>query len=231
MNNKVKAFVEFRFDHLMKKDILNSYVLIMLFNILLNFLSKGIVDQIVFGAMLFFYIILSNRILNKVKKFMMRTYLYKGLVSIYLNVLFTLTFYYIVHIGKPHDYPVLFFLFLVVLYFNVVSLILAKLNIKKGAFVKDNIDHKYKHRNKKAILVLLSVIFIYGSMIMSLSEFNLTESTLLILYLVALFCTFFFMFKFNSANVQILKAYYINKFNMERDEFNQIDLVERLSRC
>lgn len=231
MNNKVKAFVEFRFDHLIKKDILNSYILIMLFNILLNFLSKGIVDQIVFGAMLFFYIILSNRILNKVKKFMMRTYLYKGLVSVYLNVLFTFSFYYVVHIGQSHDYKILFFLFLVGLYFNVVSLILAKLNIKKGAFVKDNIDHKYKHRNKKAILVLLSVIFIYGSMIMSLSEFNLTESTLLILYLVALFCTFYFMFKFNSANVQILKAYYINKFNMERDECNQIDLVERLSRC
>lgn len=231
MNNKVRAFVEFRFDHLMKKDILNSYILIMLFNIILNFLSKGIVDQILFGVMLFLYIVLSNRILNRVKKFMMRTYLYKGLVSVYLNVLFTLAFYYVVHIGKPHDYQTLFFLFLVVLYFNVVNLILAKHNIKKGAYVKDNIDYKYKHRNNKALLVLLSVIFIYGSMILNLNEFNITESTVLILYLVALFCTFYFMFKFNSVNIQILKAYYINKFNMERDEFNHVDLAERLNRC
>lgn len=231
MKSKVKAYVEYRFDHLIKKDILNSYIIIMLFNILLNFLSKGIVDQIFFGAILFIFIIFSNIVLNRVKKFMMRTYLYKGAVSIYLNILFTLTFYYFIHIGKPHDYQILFFLFIIVLYFNVVSLILAKHKIKKGAYVKENIDYKYKHRNNKAILVLFSVIFIYGSMILSLNEFNLTETTVLILYLVALFCTFYFMFRFNSVNLQILKAYYIHKFNLERDECNHIDLAERLSRC
>jgi hypothetical protein len=231
MKSKVKAFVEFRFDHLIKKDILNSYIIIMLFNIILNFLSKGLGEQILFGAMLFFFIFISNRVLSRVKKFMMRTYLYKGIVSIYLNILFTITFYYVIHINKQHDYEILFFLFLIVLYFNVVSYILAKYNIKKGAYVKENIDYKYKHRNKKAILVLLSVIFIYGSMIMSLNEFNLTETTVLILYLVALFCTFYFMFRFNSVNVQILKAYYIKKFNLEKDELNYVDLEVRLSRC
>jgi hypothetical protein len=230
MKSKVKAFVEFRFDHLIKKDILNSYIIILLFNILLSFLSKGMGDQILFGAMLFFFIFLSSRVLSRVKKFMMRTYLYKGMVSIYLNILFTVTFYYVIRIGQLHDLNILFFLFLIVLYFNVVSYILAKYYVKKGRYTKEETTKNYK-LNFKTVLLLSLVIIAIRLVITRYVYFSFTFSSLAIIYFIALVVTFYLMFRFNSFNLQLLKAYYINKFNLEKDEFNKVDLADRLSRC
>ncbi len=227
MKSKVKAFVDFRFDHLMKKDILNSYIIIMLFNILLYFLSKGLVDQVLFGTMLFFFIILSNRVLI-VKKMMMRTYLYKGIVSIYLNVLFTMTFYYAINIGKQHDFKILFFLFLIATFFNVVSYISTKYNIKKGRYAKEKINLKSK---LDGFLLLFLVIIVANFLLVKYMNFSITLYSLLILYFIAILFTFYFMFLFNAFNLQLLKAYYIKKFRLEKDECNQIDLAERLSRC
>lgn len=231
MKSKVKAFVEYRFDnHLMKKNILNSYIIIMLFNILLIILSKGLGEQILFGTMLFFFIYISNRVLSNVKKIMMKTYLFKGIVSIYLNVLFTITFYYVINIGQQHDFKILFFLFLIVLYFNMVSYILAKYNIKKGRYINEKANIKYKLNFKKGLLLFLLII-IARVVTMKYITFDVTQYSLFILYFVVLLCTFYFMFIFNSVNLQLLKAYYINKFNLEKDEFNDIDLAKRLSRC
>jgi len=228
MKSKVKAFVEFRFDHLIRKDILNSYIIIMLFNIILNFLSKGIGEQILFGAMLFFFIILSNRVLSGVKKIMLRTYMYKGIVSIYLNILFTITFYYVINTGKQHDFKVLFFLFLIATYFNLVSYILAKYNIRKGRYAKEKVNMKSKLDKG---LFLFFLILIARIVMMQYLKFSITQYSFLIIYLVGILCAFYFMFIFNSINLQLLKAYYINKFNLEKDECNQIDLAKRLSRC
>lgn len=230
MKSKVKAFVEFRFDHLIKKDILNSYIIIMLFNILLNFLSKGMGEQILFGAMLFFFIFLSNWVLSKVKKFMMRTYLYKGMVSLYLNILFTVTFYYVIRIGQQHDFNILFFLFLIALYFNVTSYTLAKYNVRKGRYIKEGIIKKYKLNFKKVLLLLLVIIAI-RLLITRFVYFSYPSSFLAVICLIAIVATFYLMFRFNSFNLQLLKAYYINKFNLEKDEFNHLDLADRLSRC
>jgi hypothetical protein len=230
MKSKVKAFVEFRFDHLIKKDILKSYIIIMLFNIFLNILSKGMGEQILFGAMLFFFIFLSNRVLSKVKKFMMRTYLYKGIVSIYLNILFTVTFYYVLRIGQQHDFNILFFLFLIVLYFNVTSYILAKYNVRKGRYLKEVMNRKYRLNVKKGLLLLL--VIIVGSMLVDpYVDLSSPLSSLLMIFFISLLLTFFLLFRCNSFNMQILKAYYINKFNLEKDEFSHIDLADRLSRC
>lgn len=230
MKSKVKAFVEFKFDHLIKKNILNSYIIIMLFNVLLVFLSKGMGEQILFGAMLLFFILLSYRVLKSVKKLMMRTYLYKGIVSIYTNILFTITFYYVINIGQQHDFQILFFLFLIAIYFNVVSYILAKYNIKKGRYVKERINMKFKLSLKKGLLIFL---FLFMARVVSMLyiKINFSQYSLLILYFIVLLCAFYFMFIFNRVNLQILKAYYINKFNLEKDESNHIDLAERLNRC
>ncbi len=228
MKSKVKAFVEFRFDHLIRKDILNSYIIIMLFNILLIFLSKGIGEQILFGGMLFFFIILSNRVLSSVKKIMLRTYMYKGIVSIYLNILFTITFYYVINTGKLHDFKVLFFLFLIATYFNLVSYILAKYNIKKGRYAKEKVNIKSKLDSG---LFLFFLILIARVVMVQYLKFSITQYSFLIIYFVGILCAFYFMFIFNSINLQLLKAYYINKFNLEKDDFNQIDLAKRLSRC
>jgi hypothetical protein len=202
----------------------------MLFNVILVFLSKGLGEQVLFGAMLFFFTILSYRVLKSVKKLMMRTYLYKGIVSIYLNILFTVTFYYVIKIGQQHDFKILFFLFLIAIYFNVVNYILTKYNIKKGRYAKEGINIKYKISLKKGLLVLLFLII---ARVVSMLYIKITFSqySLLILYFIVLLCTFYFMFIFNRVNLEILKAYYINKFNLEKDECNHIDLAERLSRC
>lgn len=230
MKSKVKAFVEFRFDHLIKKDILKSYIIIMLFNIFLNILSKGMGEQFLFGAMLFFFIFLSNRVLSRIKKFMMRTYLYKGIVSIYLNILFIVTFYYVIRIGQEHDLKVLSFLFLVVFYFNIVSYILAKYNIRKGRYLKEAINKQYRLNVKKGLLLLL--VIIAGRLVINpYIDLSSPLSSLFIIFFIALLVTFYLMFMCNSFNIQLLKAYYINKFNLEKDEFNQIDLADRLSRC
>lgn len=231
MKSKVKAFVEYRFDnHLMKKNILNSYIIIMLFNILLILLSKGLGEQIIFGTMLFFFIFISNRVLSSVKKTMMKTYLYKGIVSIYLNILFTITFYYVIKIGQQHDFKILSFLVLVVIYFNVVSYILAKYNIKKGRYIKEKANMKFKFSFKNGLIIFLFIIAI-RILTMQYITIDVTQYSLFILYFIVLLFTFYFMFIFNRVNLQLLKAYYINKFNLEKDEFNDIDLAKRLSRC
>lgn len=231
MKSKVKAFVEYRFDnHLMKKNILNSYIIIMLFNILLILLSKGLGEQIIFGTMLFFFIFISNRVLSNVKKTMMKTYLYKGIVSIYLNILFTITFYYVIKIGQQHDFKILSFLVLVVIYFNVVSYILAKYNIKKGRYIKEKANIKFRFSLKKGLIIFIFILAV-RILTMQYITIDVTQYSLFILYFIVLLFTFYFMFIFNRVNLQLLKAYYINKFNLEKDEFNDIDLAKRLSRC
>lgn len=230
MKSKIRAFVEYKFDYLMRKNILNSYILVIVFNIILFALSKGVGDQILFGSILFLFIIISNRILNSVKKFMMRTFLFKGLVSIYLNLLFTVTFYYVISLGKQHDFKVLFFLLLITVFFNLVSFILAKYNIKKGKYTNRKEIVRYKLNKKKALLLVLTIV-IARVLVMQYIKFSVLEYSFLILYFIVILCAFYFMFIFNSVNLQLLKAYYIKKFNLEKDESRYVDLADRLRKC
>lgn len=229
MIDQVKGFVEYRYDHLTRKKIVRSYNMILILNILLFIIVVLNRDSIVFmvlTAILITYFIVVNKIIFTVKKLMLRTYLFLGVTSFYSSILIaTLSYYYLVKGNNDHNLPIILMIIAVMILGNIVNYLLIKRKIENGKFLEKT--KKNEWTTGKALILIGGLIA--GRMITQAIRYleidKLYPGTY---YWLKIFAIIGFLFIMSVQNMILLKAHYIMKFNMEKDECKYINLAERL---
>jgi hypothetical protein len=229
MIDQIKGFVEFRYDHLTRKKIVRSYNMILILNILLFVIVVLNRDYIIFMALpviLIIYFIVVNKIIFTVKKLMMRTYLFMGATSVYSGLLLAaISYYYLVKGLNDHNIPMMLMIIAVMIIGNIMNYLIIKKNIENGKFLEKS--KKNEWTTGKA-LILIGGLVIGRIVTQSIRYLELDKIYPGTYYWLKIFAIFGFLFIISAHNMILLKAYYINKYNMEKDECKYINLAERL---
>ncbi len=229
MLDQVKGFVEFRYDHLSRQKIVRSYIMILFLNIVsfipVILLSRDIIVYFLSLVMLITYFIVVNIIIFQVKKLMLRTYLFLGTTSVYSGILFALIFYYFVKGYKDHNFPLILMIIASMILGSIINYMLIKKSIENGKFLEKR--EKYKWTTGKALL-LVGGIVAGRFIIQAIRYFELDKLYPAANYWLTIFSILVFLFILSGQNMILLKAHYIKKYNLEKDECKYINLADRL---
>ena len=229
MLEAIKGFVEFRYDHLTRKNIVRTYIAVLILNLLafsyISVKSQGKIEVAIIFAMLILYITICNMFIFSVKKLMLRTYLFKGTTGVYSSILIATLCYYLINEKKGHDLVLIILFTGVLLLSNLSNYILAMRDIKSGKFLKKSSNNVWTTGKVMALVGgIFSVRILYTFIIINGLDIKYPVANRILLLIAYLALVYIFSIN----NIMLLKAYYIKKYNMEKDECKYVNICERL---
>lgn len=225
MEENIRNYVEFRFNELRTFNIFGSYLALLMFNFPMMVLFRNNWERFLIFGIYALYILGGSIALFKVDKYMMRNYLFKGLTSLYLNVLAFLMLYRVIELATGNGIVLGLLMVLAFIFYNLLNYISVRRKISRNHYSASN--RNFRWDTGKAIALVVSIYLgrlILGMMLQSVNNVAVLAVTAVILIVIPIVAFYFI----NSGNMQLLKAYYINKYDLEKPEKAYIDLEDRL---
>ncbi len=201
---KIIAFIDYRYEPLQRDSIIKNYLLIILFNSAVIFLSKGTFEKVFFTILLSIYLISSLTILIKVINEKFKSYLYRGLMNTYLTIQLILTGYYLFIYGSDHNLILLIVIFSITMFYNFILYRTIIRNINNDIFSKFTLSSS--NSGNSIILFIASLSYLLASVL--LSDFDNNTD-----FKIIAFCLFVLAMLLSAGNMILLKAYYMYKYN------------------
>jgi len=176
-------------------------------------------------GMLILYMVITNIVIFSVKKLMLKTYLFRGITGLYSSILIAALCYYLIKGDKSHDLLLIILFVAILLLSNLINYILAMRGIKSGKFLNKNSNNFWTTGKVLALVAGIFSVRIFYAFVIIL---NLDKQYPVAGQIVILTTYLALAFVLSINNIMLLKAYYIKKFNMEKDECSYINICERL---
>lgn len=201
----LKSFLEFNYEPINTKYVLSRMLAILIFNLLVIYLSKIKLFSILIYLMFYlFFIGLSIRILIIKNRNYKNKFLFDGVFSIYLSILFFRMSYLLFTFGKPNNY-LIFFLMIFIMCANIFFVLkIVKNNIKKK---------KYNEKNNILKIYIFSLVgAVIGIVFARVVTPSFNQEFMLI---VVSFIFFLMALIFETGIIEFLKLYYYKKYKEE----------------
>ncbi len=201
----LKSFLEFNYEPINTKYVLSRMLAILIFNLLVIYLSKIKLFSILIYLMFYlFFIGLSIRILIIKNRNYKNKFLFDGVFSIYLSILFFRMSYLLFTFGKPNNY-LIFFLMIFIMCANIFFVLkIVKNNIKKK---------KYNEKNNISKIYIFSLVgAVIGIVFARVVTPSFNQEFMLI---VVSFIFFLMALIFETGIIEFLKLYYYKKYKEE----------------
>lgn len=198
------SFVNFRYEPIKIRGIIDNYIILLFLNIFNYYICKTVIEKTILIFILAIYASLTFATFIIIKNKKLKSHLYRGIYFIYLNSMFISISYHSLTYGSSGNSILLLILLAVFLSANMYILNMVKINIKNDSYSK---YYAGVGENYGVITFMAGLGYLFAMFFLS----NLTSDQG---FIIVGICTGVLSVAFSFGNVYILKAYYMITKNL-----------------